>query len=160
MSVVHHTLQALARPVRRAACVGLALIACIALAAGCGGSGGSDPPAAHKFAKIHIPAVGPVRTASCSDWKKGTKAQRRQAVAHLRDFAGGPVGSSFAMRTGPVLDDGQAYRVIRSWCIHYYARGFKLYKLYDRAAAFVGHSGPIAPAQPSFRSDWRRNMAQ
>ena len=81
-------------------------------------------------------------------------------MTRLRDFAGGPVGSSFALKTGPVLDDGRAYKVIRSWCVHYYARGFKLYKLYERAAAFVGRSGPLAPAEPTFRADWRRSMEQ
>jgi len=104
--------------------------------------------------------MGPVRTSDCGDWKKGTSGERHRAVMRLRDFAGGPVGSSFALKTGPVLDDARAYKVIRSWCVHYYARGFKLYKLYERAAAFVGRSGPLAPAEPTFRADWRRSMEQ
>jgi len=33
----------------------------------------------------------------------------------------------------------QAYKVLESYCKNYFARGFKLYKLYERAAAFVGH---------------------
>jgi hypothetical protein len=37
-----------------------------------------------------------------------------------------------------VLEDGRAYRVLQSYCIRTFARGFKLYKLYERAAAFVG----------------------
>jgi hypothetical protein len=104
--------------------------------------------------------MGTVRTSDCGDWKKGSKAARHRAIVRLRDFAGGPVGSSFALKTGPVLDDAQAYKVIRSWCVHYYARGFKLYKLYDRAAAFVGRSGALAPDVPTFREDWRRKMEQ
>jgi hypothetical protein len=38
-----------------------------------------------------------------------------------------------------VLDDERAYELLQSYCAHYFARGFKLYKLYERAAAFVGH---------------------
>jgi len=84
-----------------------------------------------------------VRTANCHTWKQGTTAERHRAVSNLRDFAGGPVGSSFRMKNGPVLDDGYAYKVIRSWCIHYFARGFKLYKLYDRAATMIGHPAGV-----------------
>ena len=80
-----------------------------------------------------------MRTADCTDWKKGTIEQRRSTVFQLRKFAGGPVGSSAGIQNGPVLDDGRAYRVLQSYCKHYFARGFKLYKLYERAASFVGH---------------------
>jgi hypothetical protein len=159
MSVVHHALEAVAAH-RRAGGIALALMSCIVLVGGCGGSHSAEPTAKAAYVKVRVPAVGPVRTAACSDWKKGTVAQRRAAVVRLRNFAGGPVGSSFALKTGPVVDDERAYRVLRSWCVHYYARGFKLYKLYDRAAAFVGHSGRLTPAQPSVRTDWRRDFAQ
>jgi hypothetical protein len=80
-----------------------------------------------------------VRSADCSDWKKGSLPQRRATVVRLRKFAGGPVGSSAAIKRGPVLDDGRAYKVLESYCKNHFARGFKLYKLYERAAAFVGH---------------------
>jgi hypothetical protein len=65
--------------------------------------------------------------------------QRRRTVDQLRDFAGGPVGSSAGIQRGPVLDDGRAYRLLQSYCANQFARGFKLYKLYEHAAAFVGH---------------------
>ena len=57
----------------------------------------------------------------------------------LRNFSGGPVGSSRGIQRGPVLDDTRAYRLLQSYCAKYFARGFQLYKLYERAAAFVGH---------------------
>ena len=104
--------------------------------------------------------VGSVRTADCSDWKKGNVDQRRGTVIELREFAGGPVGSSAGIQNGPVLDDERAYKVLESYCAKHFARGFKLYKLYKRAAAFVGHSGALAPADPTFRADWRRSMEQ
>jgi hypothetical protein len=134
--VVHDALEALDRLQRHKARTALALICCIALLGGCGGSSSSkespeDLPRA--------PAVGSVRTADCRDWKKGTVEQRRSTVFQLRKFGGGPVGSSAGIQRGPVLDDDRAYRVLQSYCKHYFARGFKLYKLYERAAAFVGH---------------------
>jgi hypothetical protein len=35
-----------------------------------------------------------------------------------------------------VLEDDQACDLFEGWCENEYARGFKLYKLYARAAAF------------------------
>jgi hypothetical protein len=58
-------------------------------------------------------------------------------VRELRRFAERPVGS--VAGHGSVLDDADAYRLFENTCSHYYARSFKLYKLYTRAAAFRGH---------------------
>ena len=88
-----------------------------------------------------------MRSADCTDWKKGTLDQRRSTVVQLRKFAGGPVGSSAGIQKGPVLDDGRAYRVLQSYCRNRFARGFKLYKLYERAAAFVGHQDSSGAGQ-------------
>jgi len=63
-------------------------------------------------------------------------------VVELRHIAGAPVGSSTGIQTGPVLEDTQAYQLLESYCRYYLARGFKLYKLYNRAAAFRGHPAP------------------
>jgi hypothetical protein len=70
----------------------------------------------------------------CSDWRKADLGERLGTVRQLRDFAGGPVGSPPGH--GNVLDDKRAYYLFQSYCAHYYARGFDLYKLYTRAAAF------------------------
>ena len=59
-------------------------------------------------------------------------------MAQLRKFAGGPVGSSGGIKHGPVLGDDRAYKILQSYCSNYFARGFKLYKLYVHAAGFVG----------------------
>jgi hypothetical protein len=138
--VVRDPVQAVGRGRRRNTLL-VALICGIALLAGCGGSGGSGGSADSKKLPeyLTVPAVGSVRTANCSDWKKGSVDQRRSTVFQLRKFAGGPVGSSAGRQTGPVLEDGRAYRILQSYCARYFARGFKLYKLYERAAAFVGH---------------------
>jgi hypothetical protein len=81
----------------------------------------------------------PIRLADCTDWRRADVGQRLGTVHELRDFAGGPVGSPAGH--GNVLDDKRAYELFQSYCARYFARGFKLYKLYTRAAAF----SPIAP---------------
>jgi hypothetical protein len=133
--VVHDAVEAVDRLHHRNACTAFALICCIALLGGCGGSS----RAKQQPVDLPAPGVGSVRTADCRDWKNGDVDQRRSTVVELRKFAGGPVGSSAGIQHGPVLDDERAYRVLQSYCAKYFARGFKLYKLYERAAAFVGH---------------------
>ena len=87
-----------------------------------------------------MPGVGAsIRSANCSDWERGPVDQRRSTVIRLRKFAGGPIGSSAGIQNGPVLNDEQAYELLQSYCANRFARGFKLYKLYERAAAFIGH---------------------
>ena len=76
----------------------------------------------------------PVRSANCSDWQSHGPRERRASIAQIRDFAGGPAGQ--APGHGNTLDDDQAYRLFERQCRHPYARGFRLYKLYTRAAAF------------------------
>ena len=137
--MVHDAVEAVDRLHRPNSSIVVALICSIALLGGCGSSSGSSGSKGKREADVLSPGVGSVRSADCSDWKKGKLAQRRSTVVSLRKFAGGPVGSSGGIKRGPVLDDGRAYRVLQSYCVRYFARGFKLYKLYERAAAFVGH---------------------
>jgi hypothetical protein len=129
--VVHHAEQALAST-RRTAGALLALACCGALLAGCG----DDGPAAQPKTGV----VASVRVANCTDWEHGNTRQKHATVLALRHFASGPVGSSKALQYGLVLNDGRAYRVLDNYCAQYFARGFKLYKLYDRAATMIGHA--------------------
>ena len=137
MSLVHNAVEALNRRSHRALGAAAALVCCVQLLGGCGGSSGSKDRA------YHNPGVGgaaaSVRSVDCGDWRRGSLDQRRRTVAQLRAFAGGPVGSSAGIQRGPVLDDGRAYDLFQSYCANGFARGFKLYKLYEHAAAFVGH---------------------
>jgi hypothetical protein len=135
VSVVHHAVEALDRLRHSNARIVLALICCIALLGGCGDSS----KAKKEPVEFPVPSVGSVRTADCTDWKRGEVDQRRSTVVQLRKFAGGPVGSSAGIQRGPVLDDERAYKILQSYCRKYFARGFKLYKLYERAAAYIGH---------------------
>jgi hypothetical protein len=133
--VVHHAVEAVGRLHRHNVGSALGLILCVALLAGCGDSASSK----EQSKKPPRLGVGSVRQADCGNWKAGTVSERRTTVVELRKFAGGPVGSSAGIKRGPVLDDQRAYKVLQSYCIRRFARGFKLYKLYERAAVFVGH---------------------
>jgi hypothetical protein len=115
----------------------LVLVGCVALLAGCGG--GSSDSQRHVDYSMVAGVGTSIRTADCTDWQRGTTLARRSTVIKLRQFAGGPVGSSAGIKNGPVLDDQRAYQLLQSYCSNHFARGFKLYKLYERAAAFIGH---------------------
>ncbi|MBN1527565.1 MAG: hypothetical protein JW895_00770 [Thermoleophilaceae bacterium] len=51
-------------------------------------------------------------------------------------MSGGPTGSPAG--TGAVLSDERAYELFEGYCKAGFAKRFKLYKLYTRAAAFGG----------------------
>jgi hypothetical protein len=97
---------------------------------GCFGS--SDQPRESAGASI-----GEVRLANCSDWRRATVRERYGTIEDLRDFAGQPSGSSQPSGHGATLKDDQAYKLFEGYCSKDFARGFKLYKLYTRAAAFT-----------------------
>jgi len=100
------------------------------VAAGCGGSNSGAVPEAQG------PDLGvSIRLADCTDWKRADVSERLGTIGQLRDFAGGPTGSPGGH--GNVLDDKQAYKLFQNYCSNFFARGFKLYKLYTRAAAFT-----------------------
>ena len=118
---------------RRAAAATM-LAATLAIA-GCGG--GSSTP------EVDVgPNVGqPISLADCHDWNQANTEQRLGTINQLKDFAGGPIvgnNASSPSGTGAVLDDKQAYDLFNRYCAEDFARGFKLYKLYERAAAFTG----------------------
>jgi hypothetical protein len=97
----------------------------------CGDSGSSGPPAAEQGADIGQPPS----LADCTDWKRANLRERYGTIRQIRDFAGGPVGAAPGGH-GATLPDDKAYKLFERSCGNYYARGFKLYKLYTRAAAF------------------------
>ena len=138
LHLVHDTSEALAgRNMVRSRCVlALALIAAVVLIAGCGGGSSAERQVDAG------PNVGePIRLAECSDWEQANTEQRLGTIQQLRNFASGPIvgnNASSPSGTGSVLDDKQAYDLFNRWCEQSFARGFKLYKLYERAAAFTG----------------------
>jgi hypothetical protein len=83
------------------------------------------------------PRIGaPTQLVKCADWNEADVRERYGTIAAIRDFAGGPTGSPSGR--GATLEDDRAYELFEGWCARSYARGFKLYKLYTRAAAFSG----------------------
>jgi hypothetical protein len=137
--VVHYTAKTLVRrqlSARRFAAAPTVLAIAL-VAAGCG-SGSSTQP------QVGVgPNVGqPINLADCGDWNQANTEQRLGTIKELRGFAGGPVvgnDASSPSGTGSVLDDEKAYELFENYCKADFARGFKLYKLYERAAAFTGH---------------------
>jgi hypothetical protein len=133
--VVHHAAQAerLSRGGRRIrsrlAASAAALLGALVLAS-CGG----DPPADRG-----VGGGQPLRLADCDAWNESSVEERLVTVRQLRDFAGGPIGEVPEGARGAILDDDEAYDLLERYCEAEFAGAFRLYKLYVRAAAFLGH---------------------
>ena len=88
-------------------------------AAGCGG----QPAAAEPFGVA-------LQVADCQDWRDSSPKERQSAIDQLERTVEGPRKEAVA------LDDDVAYSTLDARCKPDYARGFLLYQLYIRAAAF------------------------
>lgn len=115
---------------RAARCVA-ALAASVALA-GCLGSDSNSPPAASGGATIGTP----VQLTDCSDWNSAGPSRRAAIIEAVRIVSGGPTGSPAGK--GPTLPDDKAYNLFDVSCRPDFSKRFRLYKLYERAAAFEG----------------------
>jgi hypothetical protein len=138
--VVHDAVETL---LRRAAAPTLlsaaALLGCVVLLSGCGSSSHASTFPTHKAGPLSADVGESARSDTCAQWEKGTVQQRHGALRRLRKFATSPIGSSKDRKYGPTLSEPRAYRLFDSLCAKHFARAFKLYKLYERAAAFIGH---------------------
>lgn len=106
-----------------------ATLAAVLAVAGCG----DDAPVVDQG----VGGNKPLRLAACEDWNSSGVEERLTTIKQLRAFAGGPVGEPAGR--GAVLDDDEAYDLLERYCDAEFAGAFKLYKLYVRAAAFIGH---------------------
>jgi hypothetical protein len=113
-----------------------AVIAAAAIAAVAGGCGEEDPVTTTGYG---TEGVGMVRAGSsaalaqCSDWLAGTDEQKQQTIDDIYNQlnqagADGP--------TPDIPDDDEAREFFDQACSNDYARGFRLYKIYARHAAF------------------------
>jgi hypothetical protein len=88
------------------------------------GSGGGEPPAPEPFGVA-------LQVADCQDWRDSSPQRRQSAIDQLERAIAGP------RKEGNTLDDDVAYTTIEARCKPEFARGFLLYQLYIRAAAFT-----------------------
>jgi hypothetical protein len=110
----------------------VALLAGVLIAA-CSGCNSGEETAA---GVIQAQPPTAVRLVDCGDWREAGPKDRARMVAALRKFAGGLTGSPGGH--GATLKTDDAYKLFDSYCANDFADGFKLYKLYTRAAAFSG----------------------
>jgi hypothetical protein len=88
--------------------------------AGCGGQPSEPEPFGVKL-----------QVATCTDWRESSPQERQSAIDQLESAVRGP------RNEGNVLDDDLAYSTLDARCEPRFARGFLLYQLYIRAAAFT-----------------------
>ena len=100
--------------------------------AGCGGGDAGGTPQQNAGARIGAPT----QLVACSDWKEAGVRERYGTLDALRRFAGSRTGSPAGR--GATLEHDQAYELFERYCANDFADGFRLYKLYTRAAAFAG----------------------
>jgi hypothetical protein len=91
------------------------------LVAGCGGGQPASPE----------PFGVALQVADCHDWRESSPQQRQSAIEQLEEAVAGP------RNEGNTLSDDAAYSTLDARCKPYLARGFLLYQLYIRAAAFT-----------------------
>jgi hypothetical protein len=95
---------------------------------------GADPEPAEKAKPVGDVLVGSVAPlAQCADWRKGSRAERLAAIDDIREQVN---LQDSAVKT-PELSEKTAYRVLDTTCRKPFAAGFRLYKLYARAASFA-----------------------
>ena len=97
--------------------------AAVILVAGCGG----QPAAPEPFGVA-------LQVADCDDWRASSPQERQSAIDQLERTVAGPRGE------GNTLPDEVAYNTLDARCKPEFARGFLLYQLYIRAAAFASFS--------------------
>ena len=118
----------------------IAATAVVGATSGCGAEPQDTAPAA---AAQPVTGVGSIRAGSvaqlaqCSDWNDGTRAERLATIADIR----AQVNQAGADGPTPDLTDDDAYALFQRACSNEFAVGFRLYKLYLRAASFGALSG-------------------
>jgi hypothetical protein len=104
----------------------------LAATAGCGSEEGSRAAESADGTALLGPRPGKL---TCTDWKHGADDERRGTIDQLTQLAGANANPE---EVGPnrTLSQDHAYDAIAGTCEHHLARGFLLYEVYNRAAAF------------------------
>lgn len=103
-------------------------VACGLAAAGCGDD---EQPDARPLGQVLGGSVAPL--VQCSDWTGGARARRLATIADIRN----QVSRGDAGIKAPPLSDEEATALFDRACAAPYARGFRLYVIYARAAGFA-----------------------
>ena len=88
-------------------------------------------PDAQPLGEVRVGSVA--QLAKCSDWNRGSRDERLATIGAVRAHIN---LQDTAVKT-PVLSNRAAYRVFANTCRRPFARSFRLYKLYARAASFA-----------------------
>jgi hypothetical protein len=75
-----------------------------------------------------------LQVADCQDWHESSPQERQSAIDQLERAVAGP------RKEGNTLPDELAYSTLDARCKPEFAKGFLLYQLYIRAAAFTPSS--------------------
>jgi hypothetical protein len=102
--------------------------------AGCGNT--DETTTAQPLGEVRVGSVAPL--AQCRDWLAGDEAERLATIDEIRN----QINTGDPGVENATLSDEQAYDVFEGACRHEFAAGFRLYKLYFRAAAFEPVLGP------------------
>ena len=117
------------RHVRRRS-LAAAVLAGLTLAA-CGADSQAPKNEADPVGEVRVGSVA--QLAKCSDWNEGSRAERLATIADIR--------SQVNLQDGtvrmPALSNEAAYEVFDNTCAKSFAGGFRLYKVYARAASFA-----------------------
>ena len=111
-----------------------ALLAALALG-GCG----EDPQAAEREARAKAKPLGEILAGSvaplvqCKDWVGGERIRKLATIDDIRN----QVSRRDTGVTSPALTDEEALGLFDRACANSYARSFRLYVLYARAAGFA-----------------------
>jgi hypothetical protein len=106
------------------------VVAALAATVGCGDDDGSEEPAAKPVGEEIAGSV--VQYADCTDWRKGTLAEREATIDALR----GQLTPQTAPTPESDLDDDTAMEILDRWCKAEFSDKLRLYKIYAKAQGF------------------------
>lgn len=109
------------------------LVAALVAATGCGDD---DDDAAKPVGKESAGSV--VQFADCTDWRKGSVAEREATIDVLK----AQLTPQTAETPRSALDDDEAYEILQNFCSAEFSDRLRLYKLYVKAQGFSPLYGP------------------
>jgi hypothetical protein len=109
-----------------------ATVVALAAVAGCGSEEDEASGGGEEQTALLGPRPGKL---TCTEWNEGTREERLGTIGQLTELAGANANPE---EIGPnrTMSDDDAYDALEGTCEHDLARGFLLYEVYNRAAAF------------------------